>query len=234
MKKFSIAYVNPISGKNDNTLAWLQVDLPISITSLNSIEEIFPLLSNPSFNADVIAIDIEQFMKLKDVGIVEVINTLRTLLSCTVYRDGTSIKPCKRQTKLIGVVGHTTDISLIRETEKLMDKIISRPGGSLSYEDMKNDIEDLMSGNMSTSKSIHNLYKVKKKITNASNEIKLTPRQTQILELVSSRGSSNKIIAKILHISESTVKLHMSAILKKYGVKNRTQLALFSKNHQEE
>lgn len=59
--------------------------------------------------------------------------------------------------------------------------------------------------------------------------IQLTPRQTQILNLVLERGSSNKVIARTLNISESTVKLHLGNIFKKYGVKNRTQLAVFAK-----
>jgi len=60
-------------------------------------------------------------------------------------------------------------------------------------------------------------------------EIKLTPRQNQILNIVLERGSSNKVIARSLNISESTVKLHLGHIFKKYGVKNRTQLAVFAK-----
>jgi len=59
-------------------------------------------------------------------------------------------------------------------------------------------------------------------------EIKLTPRQSQILHLIKDRGASNKVIAKHLNITESTVKLHVSIVLKKFNVKNRTQLALFS------
>jgi len=62
------------------------------------------------------------------------------------------------------------------------------------------------------------------------NEIRLTPRQQQIFKLVSTRGVSNKVIAKTLKISESTVKAHVSAILKAYGVRNRTQLAVLA-NH---
>ena len=54
----------------------------------------------------------------------------------------------------------------------------------------------------------------------------LTNRQKEVLGLVSHRGLSNKKIAKVLKISESTVKIHMTAILKEYGVRNRTQLAL--------
>ena len=62
-------------------------------------------------------------------------------------------------------------------------------------------------------------------------KITLTPRQRQILEIVATRGISNKNIARMLHISESTVKLHMSGILKKFGLRNRTQLALFARDH---
>jgi DNA-binding NarL/FixJ family response regulator len=56
--------------------------------------------------------------------------------------------------------------------------------------------------------------------------IRLTGRQREILALVANRGLSNKKIAQILNISESTVKVHISSILKAYGVRNRTQLAL--------
>ena len=61
-----------------------------------------------------------------------------------------------------------------------------------------------------------------------SDQIRLTPRQAEILSLVCNRGISNKKIAQMLNISESTVKVHISAILKAYRVRNRTQLALFA------
>ena len=59
-----------------------------------------------------------------------------------------------------------------------------------------------------------------------SNKFCLTERQKEVLSLVCNRGLSNKKIASTLHISESTVKIHISAILKEYGVRNRTQLVL--------
>ena len=69
-----------------------------------------------------------------------------------------------------------------------------------------------------------------KKQDTKKSEIKLTPRQEQIFSIVVTKGSSNKSIAKMLNITESTVKLHMGQILKKFGVKNRTQLVAFSKH----
>ena len=76
---------------------------------------------------------------------------------------------------------------------------------------------------------IDQLPGAKKNNRKDNNEISLTPRQEQILNLIKERGASNKVIAKTLNITESTVKLHVGVILKKFNVKNRTQLALFGK-----
>ena len=53
----------------------------------------------------------------------------------------------------------------------------------------------------------------------------LTPRETEVLRLVA-RGLSNRIIGRELALSEKTVKTHVSAILAKLGVADRTQAAL--------
>jgi DNA-binding NarL/FixJ family response regulator len=53
----------------------------------------------------------------------------------------------------------------------------------------------------------------------------LTARQMRVLELLA-QGLSNKQIARELDISEITVKAHVSLILKKLGVSNRTQAAI--------
>lgn len=55
--------------------------------------------------------------------------------------------------------------------------------------------------------------------------IPLSPREMQILELVT-RGMINKEIASELGISQQTVKNHMTSILKKLNVKDRTQAAV--------
>lgn len=67
---------------------------------------------------------------------------------------------------------------------------------------------------------------VKKQTT--KNSIKLTQRQLQVLNLILERGLTNKKIAKSLNITESTVKIHVSSILKAYGVRTRTQLVVMS------
>ena len=53
----------------------------------------------------------------------------------------------------------------------------------------------------------------------------LTRKQLQVFERMS-RGDSNKVIAYQLNIAESTVKAHVSAILRKLGANNRVQAIL--------
>lgn len=53
----------------------------------------------------------------------------------------------------------------------------------------------------------------------------LTVKQLEVLSLLI-RGASNKVIARELDIAETTVKTHVSAILKKLGVGSRVQAIL--------
>ena len=55
----------------------------------------------------------------------------------------------------------------------------------------------------------------------------LTPRELEIVQHVSA-GHSNKRIARLLTISEGTVKTHLHTCFKKLGVMNRVQLTLYA------
>ena len=55
----------------------------------------------------------------------------------------------------------------------------------------------------------------------------LTPRQSEVLERLG-EGKPNKVIARDLNMTEATVKVHVRQIMRKFGVTNRTQAALFA------
>ena len=58
----------------------------------------------------------------------------------------------------------------------------------------------------------------------------LTPRELEILECIAD-GSSNKMIARALDITDGTVKLHVKAILRKLGMRSRVEAAVSAVEH---
>jgi DNA-binding NarL/FixJ family response regulator len=59
---------------------------------------------------------------------------------------------------------------------------------------------------------------------------KLTEREIQILQLIA-KGLSNTVIAERLFLSDGTVRNHVSSILAKLGVSDRTQAAVVAIQH---
>lgn len=75
------------------------------------------------------------------------------------------------------------------------------------------DVVDVLSG-------------VKIKSTKLTRMYALTFRQQEVYDLICKRGLSNKEIALILKITDTTVKVHVGEILKKRGLRTRAQLIL--------
>lgn len=141
---------------------------------------------------------IETFMRLS--------NTNRNIPLCIAIEKSTTTKIIKelQKTPVVGIVPCSTDFG-VEEARKAIDAIINRIPYWPKY------ILDQLPGVPKTIKK---------------NSITLTPRQSEIADLITSRGLSNKRIANTLNITESTVKIHVSAILKAYGVRTRTQLVV--------
>ncbi len=64
----------------------------------------------------------------------------------------------------------------------------------------------------------------------SGSHVSLSPREMEILELIC-EGTSNKAIAQRLGISYQTVKNHVTAILHKINVSDRTQAVLYALRH---
>ena len=127
----------------------------------------------------------------------------------------------------IGIVIETdTPIRLIKECQKSGVLGIVPGTFSFGFNETQKGVEALFNRIPYWPKHILNQLPGAKPVT-TKNTIQLTYRQNQVFDLIRERGASNKTIARMLGISESTVKLHITEIFKKYGVRNRTQLAVF-------
>ena len=80
-------------------------------------------------------------------------------------------------------------------------------------------VKSVLAGNIYVSSSLneHNFS-----AENSEKSKTLTNRQSQLLDLIA-QGKSNKQIAYDMGVSESTVKLHINALLRSLNVSNRTQ-----------
>jgi DNA-binding NarL/FixJ family response regulator len=206
--------------------------LPIILKTTDSIESLFPLLSDPSYHTDFVVICADLFYHREDkLNMFELMNTLGILIRSTVHRLEKSGKPKRRDTKIIILANQNTEPSLIKELMKFpivvsISWTLDDPG---DFESVGEHLDKILAGDYTNHPKVTQLIKPKKKLTVTKSTIKLTPRQTQIHELIVERGASNKTIANMLGICESTVKLHIGTILKKFGAKNRTQLVCFSR-----
>ncbi|MEP7275621.1 MAG: response regulator transcription factor [Betaproteobacteria bacterium] len=64
----------------------------------------------------------------------------------------------------------------------------------------------------------------------ASDRLGITPRQLEVVRLLA-RGEPNKVIARHLGVAEGTVKVHLLAIFRALGVRNRTAAVLAAQRY---
>ena len=74
------------------------------------------------------------------------------------------------------------------------------------------------------------LSKISSKEDSHSPDQDLTPRELDVLKCIA-QGMSNKQIAETLFISTTTVRSHVSNMIRKLELDNRTQLAMHARNH---
>jgi DNA-binding CsgD family transcriptional regulator len=124
------------------------------------------------------------------------------------------------------VIEKDTDIAVIKELRKHKILGIVPSVDSFNIDECVKAINALLSDQSYWPKTIID------SLAGSTGKVKsntLTARQQEVFDLIANRGLSNKQIARTLNIAESTVKLHVSAIMKNFCVRNRTQLALSKK-----
>ena len=124
------------------------------------------------------------------------------------------------------VIEADTHLLTVKELQKHRILAIIPSARSSSIEYSKKAITALLNNELFHPKEIINQLPGNQQKAKNKNSTALTDRQQEVFDLIAKRGLSNKQIARVLNISESTVKIHVSAVMKNLCVRNRTQLAL--------
>jgi DNA-binding NarL/FixJ family response regulator len=215
---------------NSSVCESMCLSLNMDFLELTDLQKFFRILPNTSFHTDAIVIDIDKLNGYSNVTLLDLIMSLRTLTHC---KSGILGVPLHIPIGIsVTLAAAEQDITLIKDVLRTGYVVGLYPAGSeFTVEEKTLALGNILNNQLHIPEKINKLLYEKKKTPKKTviNEIKLTPRQHQIQNLIIDKGASNKLIARMLNISESTVKLHMTQILKKHGLTNRTQLALFAK-----
>lgn len=187
-------------------LVLTKLDDAIQIFDANSYEDALPII-NENIDMDLILLDLD----LPGLSDTDALKAVREKLPLTpvVVLSGNDDGEKVQEILNLGAQGYipkSTNADLLISSLKLvLSGGIYIPPEILSLTDVKSDAP-------------------------ASNkpeilDTPLTPRQLEVLgKLI--HGYSNKEIGKLLDMAESTVRVHIAAILKALNVTNRTQAAL--------
>jgi NarL family two-component system response regulator LiaR len=122
------------------------------------------------------------------------------------------------------------------EDKKVMDALQAGAYGFLlkdtSPDELVQAINSVYAGQLSIPQSRMHVFLGRKatETETASEQEELTPRELDVLRWIS-KGLSNKQIAQQLTVSTPTVRTHVSSMMRKLQLENRTQLAIYAREH---
>lgn len=203
--------------------------LQVTLNAVDNLQNLFEMLSDSKFHTDYICLDVNEIYKQDITNVFEIISTINTILACSKIKN--SRVSVAGPAEIIAAISEDLDPKKIREILSIpsISGVVLKPSIKVNGDMMIDTWKNILDHKREVPSLIKDWIKPKKtRVLKDIDGITLTDRQSQVLTLIQTRGSSNKVIAKTLNLSESTVKLHIGAILKKYGLRNRTQLALFT------
>jgi DNA-binding NarL/FixJ family response regulator len=186
------------------SLAAIEVDIEVVAVAADGVEAIeFAEQHRP----DVVLMDI-QMPGVDGVAATEAIRIAHpavNVLMLTTFDDPQLIE----RSLAVGAVGYLTkDIA----ATDLAQSIRSAAAGVVQ---LSPDVTQILLGRSTPAAAVGNSVE------------ELTTREREVLTLVA-RGLSNREIGKELHLSAGTVKNHVSTILRRLGISDRTQAAVIA------
>ncbi len=128
---------------------------------------------------------------------------------------------------MVVVSAHDDPVTIRRALELGASGFISK---SASIDEIRSAVQTVLAGGIASPGNVELGVERDPEMSDLIRKLlSLTPQQTRVLGMLAG-GLLNKQIAYELDVSEATIKAHVSAILQKLGVDNRTQaVIMFSK-----
>lgn len=130
------------------------------------------------------------------------------------------IKEISPEIKVLILTIHNEEEYVYKVTEAGAEGFVQK---DINPQDLENAIDRVMNGETVFPSSIE--QEIEDENIEGENAEKLSDREHQVLELLA-QGMSNKELAEELYISEKTVKNHVSNVLRKLSVNDRTQAVI--------
>jgi DNA-binding NarL/FixJ family response regulator len=125
-------------------------------------------------------------------------------------------------------ISKTAKIAVLSNYEGSEDIYRAIRNGAMAYLNKNASGEELVEAIMTVHRGVRYLPPVARdRLAERSGLVELTPREHEVLTYIT-RGQSNRDIADQLHIAEKTVRIHVSSVLDKMGVRDRTQAAIYA------
>jgi DNA-binding NarL/FixJ family response regulator len=125
-------------------------------------------------------------------------------------------------------ISKTAKIAVLSNYEGSEDVYRAIRNGAMAYLIKNASGEELVEAIMTVHRGVRYLPAVARdRLAERTALVELTPREHQVLTYIT-RGQSNRDIADQLHIAEKTVRIHVSSVLDKMGVRDRTQAAIYA------
>lgn len=176
-----------------------------SVTNIQEIETLDDNIRAILFDLTTVSSDIESLLNF-EIKFNGCLNKIAVLIRENLdYKDISDLVG-----KVGAIIPHTVDTEdIVRLAHCLRNGIFILPSKFLHL--------------MMSSDSKHGTLK-------SPEVLDLTPRQRAVLAMLA-EGQSNKLIARFLGINDTTVRVHVRAVLRKLGVSNRTQAALVASRY---
>jgi DNA-binding NarL/FixJ family response regulator len=120
----------------------------------------------------------------------------------------------------------TAKIAVLSNYEGSEDIYRAIRNGAMAYLNKNASGEELVEAIVTVHKGMRYLPPVARdRLAERTSLVELTPREHEVLTCIT-RGNNNRDIAHQLGIAEKTVRIHVSSVLDKMGVRDRTQAAI--------